>query len=362
MSKKTSKRTHKAEHIVRKNGSDTWRIQVRYDDENGESKRRYVYGDTEADCLKNAEELKKSRGKQEVTDITVVQAIKDTLNAKEISIKHGTKRNYRAVIRKVQNSFPKVKVGQLDKHKVNAIIKSYYADGCGTVTVKQYLRIIKASCSYCGYDKFPSFKDLSFRTEEIKDNEYPAFKDVVNYVKGTDCEVPCLLSLYCGGMRINEVCGLQYRDFYPRKRGSFNYEVYIHRGRTVVNGREIIQNTLKTRESTRKVPVPDWLYQKVMEQPHESNDEFVFPHHYVTLGNRFKKVMRENGWELTFHALRHIFAITNAKAGVMMNELAILGGWTQGSEVLTGVYLKVSQRDADEGAEKFNNYLATLSN
>ena len=339
--------------------SGKWNTQVRYTAENGESKVKSITKDTQAECLKAAEDFRNGSLKaNDIEHLTIGQAIKGYLEDHDSTFKDGTKWTYRTLSKRMQ-LFEKVKVTKVDRREMQKMVEYLTKTGLCNVTIQHTLQRLRAVLHYYGLKDLPIDKDLKFHQEPLNRKELPTFREVESLVRGTNIEVPCLLSLYVGGMRINEVLGAEYRDI-SEKNGE--HYLHIHRGRVLVDGKEILQETPKTRESDRIVKIPEWLYKKVIGQDHFRDDDFIVPIGYKTLEDRFKvqiaKPLSEQGYTVTFHSLRKVYAVTNAKAGVMLNVLAKLGGWAAGSKALMKVYLQVSENDIREETAKFESYLA----
>jgi len=142
-----------------------------------------------------------------------------------------------------------------------------------------------------------------------------------------------LICMYTG-IRIGEICALKWKDI------SFD-EHFISIEKTMQRLKTDDSETSKTKVvilnpksacSLRKIPIPDNLYQILLEikQPEDtflltgSKDKFLEPR---TLQNRFKSVIKACGIkDANFHSLRHTFATRCIEIGFDVKSLSeILG-------------------------------------
>lgn len=156
-----------------------------------------------------------------------------------------------------------------------------------------------------------------------------------------ETKVCVLLSLYAG-LRIGEICALEWEDLDLENR-------LIHVRKTVsrISGAEknMARSTLvitrpKTIASFRDIPICSWLV-PVLKQLHDrrrssfvasSEPGFVSPR---TFDYRYHKLLKAAGIQtINYHALRHTFATRCIEAGVDVKTLSELLGHTDASITL----------------------------
>ena len=124
-----------------------------------------------------------------------------------------------------------------------------------------------------------------------------------------------MLALY-GGLRIGEICALQWKDF-NFEEGTVSVSKTIIRIKNTENNAvtktKVIIQEPKTEHSKRIIPLPDVLLPYYIEAKKEETDfiltnaeRFMEPRVFL---EHYKKILKKSGVKnYTFHALRHTFA------------------------------------------------------
>ena len=171
-------------------------------------------------------------------------------------------------------------------------------------------------------------------TEVLNDSEY---SKLFNYLMGSInySDMGILISL-CTGLRIGEVCALQWKDIdFNNKMISVSktaQRIYIRDLDDSVGTTEHIVGAPKTASSYRTIPVMDALIDKLKTMRRDWPDENCVIIDYLsganrqrklrfgdprTLRQRFERVLKMLGINHhTFHALRHTFASKLIEMGI----------------------------------------------
>ena len=158
------------------------------------------------------------------------------------------------------------------------------------------------------------------------------------------------------GMRIGEVCGLQWQDI-DREKGVFRVSKTVER--IWVDGKSsVIINTPKTKSSRREVPVSHSLMNQLRPFLRVMN-----PEHYIVscapspcepriLRNHFKRVMSELGMDsVRFHGLRHSFATKLIETGCDTKSVSVILGHSSVTTTMN-LYVHPTQEQKRKGIDK----------
>lgn len=142
-----------------------------------------------------------------------------------------------------------------------------------------------------------------------------------------------LISLY-GGIRIGEVCGLQWKDI-DCKNGTLSINKTVYRI-TNMDGQsgaktKVVIDTPKTDCSVRTIPLPAPVFQYLMERRRDGDCYIVtgttkYMEPRVCL-DRYKRLLHRAGMaDHTFHTLRHTYATRCVESGVDIKSLSEIMG------------------------------------
>ena len=333
---------------IRKRKDGRWEARVLSGyDVNGKAKYRSLYGKTYLEVKnKKKEYISNLENSNQVFDNTLKIRIRDLfilwIVERESEIKASTCEQYRTLA---------------EKH-ILPVLGEHYLSGLSTETVNNYLKE-----KLNGSDALAAKTVLDIRSLLVQMFAYASVHHYVSGVTGklwvpkkkkTEIEIlsaseqkklmdvirsddspyrlAVLLSLYTG-LRIGEVCALQWKDIDPED-GSITVSKTLLRIRDRSASEQktkIIITAPKTENSRRTIPLPVFLTDILR---HEAKEE----EYYVVTGKykymeprvcleRFKTLCRRAGIkEHTFHCLRHTFATRCVEMGFDAKSLSeILG-------------------------------------
>ena len=344
----------KGENIrKRKDGRWEGRYIKGYDSINQKAKYVSVYGKTYAETKQKLNEAKFK------TSIGVVyvdtknklfgEIIIGWFNAQKINLKPSSIIKYQNLIE--NHIMPEL--GHRKLHDVNADILYAFLDAqrkngnkknggmLSTSSLQTMLYILNATLKYAASNDMIAYFSIHLSgtgKESAPINTLTKFEeDSLDYYLST--HISCrnlgiMLSLYCG-LRIGEVCGLQWTDIEID-----NSVLYVRRTvqRIANSGGEkktkIFVGTPKSKSSIRTIPIPSFLIPIIIDlAKEESPDTYILsdsisrPLEPRTFQYYFNKVLSTAGIEKTkYHTLRHTFATNCVALGFDIKSLSeILG-------------------------------------
>lgn len=294
--------------------SGRWRIRVYVGkDEAGKKHYKSFTADKESEVKRMAnrylEELEELEAKQNnpAAHMTLDEAMKKCIEYKEQLVKQdafspATLSTYQSISRNqfqdiknciltdlsndlIQKSIDKEKLAPKSKH--NAI-------GFLSVTLGMY---------------YPEFvMKVKLPTIPKKKTKLPTQETILKAVKGTNCELPVLLSLCCT-LRLSEIKGLRKSDF--EVIDNDRAILTVNNTQLDVKGKQIFREGIaKTYTSQgRQITVPSPVWELIKQIPPEQ-DEIIKECH-CTVRKRFYKALENNNIpRIEFHKLRHLSAST----------------------------------------------------
>ena len=139
----------------------------------------------------------------------------------------------------------------------------------------------------------------------------------------------CILISMHMGLRIGEICGLQWADI-DFEKSILTVRKTVQRVQTET-GTKLLIDTPKTSSSSRSVPIPDFMMSLLKKFTNQDNFYLLsgaeHPVEPRTLQRRFKAILKKaNLPSVNYHSLRHMFATNCIKAGFDVKTLSeILG-------------------------------------
>lgn len=146
--------------------------------------------------------------------------------------------------------------------------------------------------------------------------DLPTADKILEIFHGTDMELIVLLGMW-QGFRASEIRGLKKSDF---KDGKLS----INRVIVTVQGRHIEKSNAKTVNSRRELSVPPIIQDMV----NKIDSEYITTLSGVSIYKRFKRLVVKNGYDITFHDLRHINASVMLALGIPDKYAMERGGWS----------------------------------
>lgn len=341
----------KGENIYkRKDGRWEGRYILSYNSEH-KAKYAYVYGKTYYEVKQRLTDEKgknKKANSPPKKSSTYNDLLDSWLRTMSLTTKESTQARYTHLV----NTHIKPQLGmyllsQLSTEIIEDFIEQQLNDGrldkqggLSPKTVTDILTVVKSTIEYARYKNLPVVCNLSKLSVKKKEKEMRVLsqseQEALVNVLVADMDrykFGVLLSLYTG-IRIGELCALQWEDFYL-PQDTLKVRKTMQRIQNLGNGSisktRIVITEPKSQCSVRDIPLPSFIIDvasRFISNPKAfvltGNDRYVEPR---TMQNRFKKYVKESGIaDANFHSLRHTFATRCVEVGFEIRSLSeVLG-------------------------------------
>lgn len=324
---------------------------IRFYTAGGKAKYAYVYGKTYSEVKRKLLE-KRSTSKKEDTishsSLTYNELLNSWLHSSKLNTKESTHARYAHLINShIRPQLGKYQLSMLSTEMIEKFMEFQLAEGrldstggLSPKTAIDILTIIKSTMEYAGYKDLPVACNLSKLTIKKKEKEMRVLtqteQDALINILINDMDLykfGVLLALYTG-IRVGELCALQWEDFNLTKR-ALKIRKTLQRIQDTSKGSysktKIVITEPKSQCSVREIPLPAFvadMAQKFIANPKDyiltGTNRYVEPR---TMQNRFKSYVKCSGIDdANFHALRHTFATRCVEVGFEIKSLSeVLG-------------------------------------
>ncbi|MBQ9748582.1 MAG: site-specific integrase [Clostridia bacterium] len=336
-----------------------WEARYIHHYENGKAKYRFLYAPTYAEVrAKRTEELQSPENRW-------FSNIKSTSDFKEISmqwlvdikmrVKESTYTRYFRIVNVYLNpEIGEIKLQKLDICALNKFVQYLSNEGgckkqgLSTKTVSDILCVLKAILSFGKQHGYPcdSFQGLCSPKKSQKPTEIVSKQHLMRIEdtlkNKTDLtSLGILFALYTG-VRIGELCGLQWQDIDLESK-TVTIRRTVERIADLSHGgkkTKVIVSMPKTESAVRLIPLPTFLVDLLAEHTCAPShyfltgtEKYIEPHQYYM---RYKSWMKKLGLHTyTFHALRHTFATRCVEIGFDTKSLSEILGHANVSTTLS---------------------------
>ncbi len=275
--------------------------------------------------------------------ITFEQLCDEWLNEKSIKDKQSTISIYRGIINKHLLPYFKSKnLIEIKTTDINQFIKSKSTETeLRPKTIQDITAVLIQILKYAERQNYinPISYDITRPKIVKKELEILTLQEQTiltsKIKKNIQCEnIGILLSLFTG-LRLGEICALQWQDI-DFKSGIISITKTMQRISTQDKEQKtrIIIDTPKSQKSQRKIPIPDFLYFELkrlsLNCSNEayiltgSKEKYIEPRAYQY---KFKKFLKETEIrDINYHALRHTFATRAIEQSIDVKTLSELLG------------------------------------
>ena len=328
--------------------SGSWRIRV-YDKELGKqvsftSNLPGKAGKNEAELMAREYQLGKRRKQEQGR--TVGECIDEYVNLKENILSPTTIAEYRRC--------RKGELAELCDIPVQAITQTMIQQHMNKLALTMKPKTVRNAHGLLASVLAVYLPELRLRTTlpkvQKKIKQLPPVEDVLRAVIGSNVELPCLLAMWCS-LRMSEVRGLKRTDV---KDGIMT----IHDTMVRVENQNVLKESTKTVESTRRIALPERIQDLISALPPEQ--EYLVPLTGQAVYKRFTSLLKRCGIEhMSFHDLRHMNASVMLALGIPDKYAMERGGWSTNS-TLKAVYQHTFTAERQAADKKIDSYFNDL--
>ena len=327
-------------------GSYRTQVIVGYD-EYGKRTVKSFTADTAEEAIRLALDFKANKALGIVPRaMTVEQAFSQYIEARDQVLSPSTIRGYTVIKETRLQAIMRINIVQLTINDIQRAV-NLDAKRLSNKSLRAALSLLKSVLAVQGIEI--NTKRITLPQRRKKTVTLPETSELLKVIIGSNMELPCLLAMWLS-LRISEVRGLQFRDI--AKDGK---TIDVCRAKIYLDGHDMLRDCNKTYDSTRSNSLPPYLLNLIQQVPHRRADDFIVPLGYQCMKYRFRKLMKEAGYDITFHKLRHAFATTLNDLGIPSNYIQKLGGWST-DNIMKSVYTHTTTSKEAEYQRIINDY------
>ncbi len=278
--------------------------------------------------------------------MTVYDAMNFYIESRSNILSPSTIRGYNIILSSRLQQIMGIRIKELRTMDIQAAV-NFDSGRLSRKSIKSALALLKSALAV--HDVDVNIKKITLPQARKPKVSIPYAEEVLKVIIGSELELPCLLAMWLS-LRISEVRGLQFRDISPDGK-----TITVCRTNICLNKKDVVRDQTKTIESTRTNSLPPYLLDMIMKVPHDSETDFIVPLKYEYIRRHFKKLMNDNGFDITFHKLRHEFATTLNDLGVPSDYIQKLGGWST-DNVMKSVYTHTTSHKEIEYQSKIDDF------
>lgn len=304
--------------------SGSWRVQASLSIDGKKITRSFT-----AETARKAEALalqwqELTREETKSSNITLREAYSRYIAAKENVLSPGTVREYKRSAERDLKSIMDLKINLLTQEKIQTAI-TLESVGRSPKTVRNIHGLLVAVLKMFR----PEFVVRTALPQKKPVNLYiPDDKDItklINYIKGTDMEIPVLLAAF-GPMRRGEICALTSDDI----KGNI---VNVNKALVMNDRKEWVIKPPKTFSSYRQIEYPDFVIERLSGISGKITNKTP-----TAITHRFNRILKEADIpHFRFHDLRHYAVSILHAMNIPDKYIMARGGW-QTNHTMNNVY------------------------
>ena len=309
---------------ARKLPSGRWNVQV-YDKDTG--KRRSFTADTARKANLLAIEWQESKRESQRRGITIGEAIDNYIDGRDGVLSPTTIQAYRRMSRDYISPFMRqIPLRNVNRQLVQQTImelSNKVSDRTGrpisAKTIHNFHGLLVAALR----EADPDIRiDTALPKVQKRFIELPPVEDVINAIKGTDIELPCMLAMWLS-LSMSEIRGINIDAI---KDGVLTIKESV----VDVNNVPVHKEATKAFDRTRRLAIPPYIM-RLIEQTDAYKNGYgcIVTRSSNAIMARFRRVLNDAGVQhMTFHQLRHMNASIMAALGVPNLYAQERGRWS----------------------------------
>lgn len=320
---------------IRKRQDGRWEARfIAGHDCNGKAKYRYIYGKSYLEAKEKrraaAEFVNKSIPAAEIyKEVLFRQAAQEWLEQQKERMKESTFSHYTNVLQK--QIFPILGdccIANLDSNQMESFFRTKLTngrlDGAGALSPKTVADMRSILSQILGFAQKKGYINTALKLTTISvhspqinvltQNEQKKLEKVLFETSEPIC-LGILIALY-GGLRIGEICALQWSDFNFEERTVYVCKTLIRikdSSPDASTKTKVLIQKPKTLCSIRTIPLPDFIFSYLKDYQKAANaylltgtKNYLEPRSCL---KKYKRILLQAGLQdYTFHTLRHTFA------------------------------------------------------
>lgn len=245
--------------------------------------------------------------------------------------------------------------------------------GFAKKTVRDMVAVLKSIVKYGGKHKLFPFEDWEIEyPKNAETNRLPILtlkhqRILMRYLieKPTSQNIGVLLAL-CTGMRIGEVCALQWQNVDFRQRVIIVKVTVSRVYNCELKSTEMIHSSPKTKNSYREIPISNQLFQclktvkKTSVSPYVVGSASVHSKEPRSYRDYFSRLLKRLGIpQIVFHGRRHTFATRCIESGCDYKTISAILGHSNVATTLN-LYVHPNYNQKRRCVERMNRYLGII--